>query len=634
MSDNFEDDLRHERIKTSTFDLALLRRMLAYAKPYRMRVLAGLGLVLVSASLAVMPPLLVGAMVDILFRTGESLPGNAVARVLGFFAGVDPAAIRTMSETRLLGSFGALFLGLRAGAFFIDWAGAYLLMGLGQRVLFDIRQQLFTHIHSLSLSFFHRNPVGRLVNRVAFDVGNMERMFSVGVVTLAKDGLMLVSIVTLLLLIDVKLALIVMSVLPLLITATVVFRRFSRTAYRRWYAAQSRLNAFMAETIAGVRVVQLFHREQHHEQIYDRVAAEFGQEFLAQRRAWAWYRPLAMTFSATGVGLVLWVCGDAVLRGSGLAPAGLTAVGAISVGVFVSYLQYAELFFQPIRDIAEKIDIVIGAMTSAERIFSIEDQKAEVADLPGAKDFGRLRGEVCFDHVGFEYKPGEPVLRDLDLKIEPGQTVAFVGHTGAGKTTIINLVNRLYDVTSGRVTVDGRDVREYQLQALRRHIAVVHQDVFLFAGTILENLTLGDESIARERVVNACRQVGAATFIEKRPGGYDGIVEGGGKTFSAGERQLLSFARALVFNPAILVLDEATSSIDTHSEELIQAALRTLTAGRTSIVIAHRLSTVQRADRIFVLHKGRLAEAGTHRELLAQRGIYWKLYRLQYRDAA
>jgi ATP-binding cassette subfamily B multidrug efflux pump len=634
MSDDFEDDLRHERIKTSTFDVALLRRMLAYAWPYRGRVAAGLGLVLVSAVFAVTPPLLVGAMVDIVFRTGESLPGNAVVRVLGWFTGLDAAAIRAWPESRLLATFGALFLFLRTGAFFIDWAGAYLLMGLGQRVLFDIRQQLFTHIHSLSLGFFHRNPVGRLVNRVAYDVGNLERMFSVGIVTLTKDALMLAAIVTMLLLIDLKLALIVMSVIPLLVTATVVFRRFSRTAYRRWYAAQSKLNAFMAETIAGVRVVQLFHREAHHNAAYDRVAAEFGREFLAQRRAWAWYRPLAMTFSATGVALVLWVCGDAVLRGAGLAPAGLAAAGAISLGGFVSYLQYAELFFQPIRDLAEKIDIVIGAMTSAERIFTIEDQKPEVADLPGAKDHGRLRGAVGFEQVGFEYKPGEPVLRDLDLAIAPGQTVALVGHTGAGKTTIINLVNRLYDVSSGRVTVDGRDVRDYQLQALRRHIAVVHQDVFLFAGTVLENLTLGDESIPRERVVAACRQVGADAFIVQRPGGYDGIVEGGGKTFSAGERQLLSFARALVFDPAILVLDEATSSIDTHSEELIQAALRTLTAGRTSIVIAHRLSTVQRADKILVMHKGRLAESGTHRELLAARGIYWKLYQLQYREAA
>jgi ATP-binding cassette subfamily B multidrug efflux pump len=634
MSDDFEDDLRQERIKTSTLDGALLRRMLAYAWPYRGRVALGLGLVLVSAAFAVMPPLLVGAMVDLVFRTGESLPGNAVARVLGFLTGVEPAAIRAWPETRLLATFGGLFLVLRAGAFLIDWGGAYLLMGLGQRVLFDIRQQLFTHIHSLSLGFFHRNPVGRLVNRVAYDVGNMERLFSVGIVTLAKDTLMLAAIVTLLLLIDLKLALIVISVIPLIITATVVFRRFSRTAYRRWYAAQSRLNAFMAETIAGVRVVQLFHREQHHEAAYDRVAQEFGREFLAQRRAWAWYRPLAMTFSATGVGLVLWVCGDAVLRGVGLAPAGLAAAGAISVGVFVSYLQYAELFFQPIRDIAEKIDIVIGAMTSAERIFTIEDQQPEVADLPGAQDFGRLRGAVAFEHVGFDYKPGEPVLRDLDFAIAPGQTVALVGHTGAGKTTIINLVNRLYDVTSGRVTVDGRDVRDYRLQALRRHIAVVHQDVFLFAGTVLENLTLGDATLPRERVEAACRQVGAHDFILRRPGGYDGLVEGGGKTFSAGERQLLSFARALVFDPAILILDEATSSIDTHSEELIQTALRTLTSGRTSIVIAHRLSTVQRADKIVVMHKGRLAEQGTHRELLIQRGIYWKLYRLQYRDAA
>jgi ATP-binding cassette subfamily B multidrug efflux pump len=634
MSDSFEDDLRDERIRTNLIDPVLLRRILAYAWPYRRLILLGLALVLASAALAVLPPLLLGALVDIVFKTGQSLPGDAVARVIGWFSGQDATAIRDWDSSRQLALFGGLFLVVRSLAFVVDWAGSYTLMGLGQRVLFDIRQQLYAHIHGLSLSFFHRNPVGRLVNRVAYDVSAMERMFSVGVVTLSKDALMLLAIIALLLLIDLRLALIVMSVIPPMIIATVIFRRFSRSAYRRWYAAQSRLNAFMAESIAGVRVVQLFHREKRHEAVYDGVAQEFRKHFMAQRRAWAYFRPVVTTLSAAGTGLVLWFCGDAVLRGRGLEPAELAAVGAISVGVLVSYLNYAELFFQPIRDIAEKFDIVVGAMTSGERIFTIKDQVPEVSDLPGSADHGKLRGAVRFEGVTFSYKAEEPVLHGLDLDIRAGETVAIVGHTGAGKTTIINLVNRLYDVTTGRVCVDGRDVREYRLASLRRQIAVVHQDVFLFAGTVIENLTLGDDSISRERVEAACRQVGADAFIRRRPGGYDGAVDGGGRTFSAGERQLLSFARALVFDPAILVLDEATSSIDTHSEELIQEALKTLTRGRTSIVIAHRLSTIQRADRILVMHKGRLAEQGTHQQLLAARGIYWKLYRLQYRNAA
>ncbi len=630
MSDDFEDDLLQERIKTNVFDPVLLRRMLRYAKPYKQRISAGVGLVLLSACCAVLPPLLVGAMVDLVFGTGKSLPGDVVSRVLGWFHVGGQEAIRAMPNGSKLILFGIIFLCLRSCAFFIDWGNAYLLTGLGQRVLYDIRVELFTHVQNLSLSFFHRNPVGRLVNRVSFDVSALERMFSVAVVMLTKDAMMLSTIIVLLLIIDVKLALIVLSVLPFMVIATLIFRRYSRGAYRRWYAAQSRLNAFMAESMAGVRVVQLFHKEKRNEQAYENIAGEFRTHFIAQRRAWAYFRPVATTLSAAGIGLVLWFCGDAVLRGQGLTPVEMAAVGAISVGVLVSYLQYAELFFTPIRDITEKFDIIVGAMTSAERIFTILDEKREVIDQPGAKDFGRITGAVAFDDVHFEYKPGEPVLRGVSFSIEPGQTVAIVGHTGAGKTTIINLVSRFYDVQGGRVLVDGRNARDYTLAGLRRNVAVVHQDVFLFAGTILENLTLGDESIPRERVIEACRQVGAHPFIERLPGGYDSKVEEGGKTFSAGERQLLSFARALVFDPAILILDEATSSIDTHTEELIQAALSKLTKGRTSIVIAHRLSTIQRANRILVMHKGKLAESGTHQQLLAQRGIYHRLYELQY----
>jgi len=625
MADDFEDDLLEERIKTNVFDPVLLRRMLRYALPYKGRIAAGLGLVLISSALAISPPLLVGAMVDLVFGTGKSLPGDTIARLLSVFGD-----IRGWADRDKLATFGALFLVVRVGTFFVDWANTYVLTGFGQRVLYDIRLELFTHVQNLSLSFFHRNPVGRLVNRVAYDVGALERMFSVAVVTLCKDAMMLTGIMVMLFVIDVRLALIVLSVIPFMVIATLIFRRYSRGAYRRWYSAQSKLNAFMAESMAGVRVVQLFHKQKRNDASYEVIASDFRKHFLAQRQAWAYFRPVATTLSATGIGLVLWVCGDAVLRGKGMAPVEMAAIGAISVGVLVTYLQYAELFFTPIRDITEKFDIVVGAMTSAERIFTILDEKIDVKDLPGAQPYGRAKGEVTFEDVHFEYKPNEPVLRGVSFNIKPGQTVAIVGHTGAGKTTIINLVSRFYDVQGGRVLVDGRDTRDYTLKSLRRNIAVVHQDVFLFAGTILENLRLGDESIPRDRVVAACAAVGADRFIDRLKGGLDSMVEEGGKTFSAGERQLLSFARALVFDPAVLILDEATSSIDTHTEELIQAALTKLTQGRTSIVIAHRLSTIQRADNILVMHKGKLAEHGNHQSLLGQRGIYHRLYELQY----
>lgn len=629
--DQFEDDLLEERIKTKTWDPVLLRRMLLYARRYWPMVLTGTLLVMVSSFLAVMPPLLVGALVDIVFNTGQSWPGDIVAGAVSLFTPWSALEIRRLEAADKLAIFGVLFLSLRVGTFFIDWGNGYLLNNLGQKILYDIRMELFSHMHSLSLNFFHRNPVGRLVNRTTNDVGSLEKMFSVALVTVLKDLFMLTGIVVMLFILDVTLAAIVLSVIPFMVLAALIFRKYSRVAYRKWYAAQSRLNAFMAESMSGVRVVQLFHKEKRNNEAYDRIGSDFRHHFLVQRKAWAYFRPAATTLSACGIGLVLWFCGSAVFRGQGLSTAAeLTAVGAISVGVLVSYLQYAELFFNPIRDLTEKIDVIVGAMTSGERIFTILDEKREIVDREAAQTPGRFSGSLTFDDVHFSYKPQEPVLRGVSFEVKPGQSVAIVGHTGAGKTTIINLVCRFYDVNGGRVLVDGRDVRDYTLQGLRRNIAVVHQDVFLFAGTIFDNIRLGEESITLEQVKAACEYVGAHRFIEKLPGGYDAKVEEGGKTFSAGERQLLSFARALVFNPSILILDEATSSIDTHTEEMIQAAMVKLTRGRTSVIIAHRLSTIQRADKILVMHKGKLAEQGNHQQLLALRGIYHRLYQLQY----
>jgi len=628
--DQFEDDLLEERIKTKTWDPVLLRRMLLYARRYMGLVFAGTALVMVSSFLAVMPPLFIGALVDIVFNTGISRPGDYVASFLGLFMG-GPEAVRALSGNQKLICFGVLFLLLRVGTFFIDWGNGYLLNTLGQKILYDIRMELFSHMHSLSLSFFHRNPVGRLVNRTTNDVGSLEKMFSVALVTVLKDCFMLTGIVTMLFIIDPLLAAVVLSVIPFMVIAALVFRKYSRVAYRKWYTAQSRLNAFMAESMGGVRVVQLFHKEKRNDDAYEKIGNDFRYNFLVQRKAWAFFRPVATTLSAAGIGLVLWFVGGAVFKGRGLSTeAELTAVGAISVGVLVAYLQYAELFFNPIRDLTEKLDVIVGAMTSGERIFTILDEKRDIVDRENAVLPGRFEGAVAFDDVHFEYKPSEPVLRGVSFEVKPGQSAAIVGHTGAGKTTIINLICRFYDVNGGRVLVDGKDVRDYQMAGLRRNIAVVHQDVFLFAGTIFDNIRLGEETITLEQVKAACEYVGANRFIEKLPGGYDAKVEEGGKTFSAGERQLLSFARALVFNPSVLILDEATSSIDTHTEEMIQAAMVKLTKGRTSIIIAHRLSTIQRANKILVMHKGKLAEQGNHQQLLAQKGIYHRLYQLQY----
>jgi ABC-type multidrug transport system fused ATPase/permease subunit len=629
----FEEDLLEERIRTTLWDPALFGRMLRFALPYWRRVVAGTALVGASTVLWLAPPTLIGALVDLAFPRGDLGPQvGIVAKILAAVSGQDVQAIQSLSPESLLWVFGGLFLIVRVSQFLVDWANGYLLMGLGQRVVYDLRLQVFRHLHDLSLAYFHRNPVGRLVTRTTNDVQALEDMFGVALVTIVKDVAMLVGIVAALLAYHTPLALTVLAVLPFMVVATIIFRREARAAYRLWRAAISRLNAFIAESLSGVRVVKLFRKEVRNDEAYDGIGREWMRHFVRQRRAWAVFRPVNTTLSSVGIGLVLWFGGGAALRTLGMDDAAAEAAGLISVGLLITFVGYAEQFFAPIRDLTEKFDIIQSAMTAGERIFTILDERNEIEERPDAVRPDRLEGKVEFRDVNFEYVAGEPVIRELSFRIEPGEMVAIVGHTGAGKTTIVNLVSRFWDVQEGAVLVDDRDVREYALRGLRGNVAMVHQDVFLFAGSIAENLRLGDDAIPFERVRAACEAVQANRFIERLPGGYDGKVEEGGKTFSAGERQLLSFARALVFDPAILVLDEATSSVDTHTEELIQAAMTRVTEGRTSVVIAHRLSTIQRADRILLLDRGRLLEQGTHAELLRQGGVYERLYRLQFAE--
>lgn len=622
MADTFEEDLLEDKIKTNVWDPVLFRRMAGYTRPYMARVFLGTILVLAVSGFAIMPPSLLGATVDIVFLKTDSVLASIVTSLVEVFV----PNFTSFSDMDKLLVMASLFLFMRLGAFFTEWGNGYLLAGLGQRVIHDIRMELFTHVHRLSLSYFHRHPVGRLVTRTTNDVGAMEEMFSTALVTILKDIFMLAGIVIVLLAINLKLGLIAMSVVPAMLVATLIFRKYARDAYRKWRAALSRINAFTAEVLGGVRVVQLFHKEEKNDRAYDAIGQEYKDHFIRQRTAWAIFRPVSTTLSAAGIALVLWFGGAAVLG-----EFNVSGEAVFTVGLLFAFIGYAELFFTPIRDLTEKFEVVQGAMTAAERIFTITDEPRTIVNNPGAQDFGRVKGEVKFENVQFEYKPGEPVLRGVDFTISPGQTVAIVGHTGAGKTTIINLVCRFYDIQGGSVKVDGHDVRDWTLEGLRHNVATVHQDVFLFAGTVLDNVRLGNDAIEPEKVIEACKYVGAHDFIMRLDGGYDAKVEEGGKTFSAGERQLLSFARALVFDPAILILDEATSSIDTHTEELIQEALTKLTRGRTSIVIAHRLSTIQKADRIIVMHKGKLAESGTHQELLQHKGLYHKLYELQYK---
>jgi ATP-binding cassette, subfamily B, multidrug efflux pump len=575
------------------YDATLLRRLLVYLRPYRGLTLLAVLLLLIGAGLALVGPLLTQRALDV------AIPRH---------------------DMGLLGTLAALFLAALLLEFVVEYGQTLLTTYIGQRVMYDLRMQIFGHLQRLSISFFDRNPVGRLMTRVTSDVETLNELFSSGLVTVFGDVFTLLAIMTMMLVVDWRLALVTFSVIPLVWLTAMIFRRRVREAFRDIRTRLARLNAYLQERLSGMRVVQLFGREADSAARFSALNREHLEAHLRSITIYAVFFPVVEVLTAVAMALLLYYGG---LR---------TIHGTLTVGVLAAFIQLTRRFFQPLQDLSEKFNLLQSAMASSERVFGLLDQPVSVLEparpvmLPQP-----IRGEVRFEDIWFRYGPDGPwVLRDVSFTASPGQTIALVGHTGAGKTTIVNLLLRFYDPDRGRILVDGVDIRQLSTSDLRSLIGFVQQDLFLFTGDILHNLTL-DAPVSPEAAHEAARRVGADRFIERLPAGYAHRLGERGRSLSVGERQLLSFARALALDPRILILDEATSSVDAEAEAQIQRAIAELMAGRTSIVVAHRLSTILHADEILVLQHGEIRERGSHRELLLQEGLYQRLYQLQLR---
>jgi ATP-binding cassette subfamily B protein len=517
--------------------------------------------------------------------------------------------------------------------FLFEFTQIYMMQWTGQKVMFDLRSQLYRHIQRMDIGFFDKNPVGRLVTRVTTDVDALNEMFTSGVVSIVEDVFVLAAILGIMLWTNWRLALIAFLVMPIIVLVTQIFRKSVRESYRRIRVAIARINSFLQEHVSGIIPLQLFNRERKSYEEFKAVNAQHMEAFKDAIMAYALYYPVVETLSSIAIACVLWYGGHEVL-------AGITRLG-----VLVAFIQYSQRFFRPIQDLSEKLNILQSAMAAAERVFKLLDTEPKIQS-PRVEKEPQGPGRIEFDNVWFAYRhvpvekdgkatAGEEwdwILRGVSFTIEPGETVAIVGHTGAGKTTVISLLLRFYDVQQGAVRIDGVDVRDMNLQSLRRRCGVVLQDPFLFSGTIADNIKLGSAYVTREAVELAAEEVNVADFIQSLPDGFDSLLQERGNTLSTGQKQLVSFARALAHNPRILILDEATSSVDTETEFRVREALTRLVEGRTSLIVAHRLSTIQRADKIIVMHKGKVREMGTHQQLLAAKGVYWKLYQLQYKD--
>lgn len=522
-------------------------------------------------------------------------------------------------DTRGLINLAILALALAAFVFILNFIQVMILQYTGQKIIYDLRQDIFSHLQRLSLSFFDKNPIGRLVTRVTNDTETLNEMYTSVLVNLFKDIFMLVGIVIVMLRINSKLALISMATLPIIIIVSIFFRIYARKAYRLVRTQLSRINSFLSEHISGMRIIQIFNRENSKNKEFDEANTGYYRATLQEMKVYAVFRPVTEFVFSMGLALLIWLGGGQYIK------------GALEFGILYAFVNYMQMFFQPINDLTEKYNIMQSAMASAEKIFYLLDQDALIPDAENPVKVDRLQGKISFENVWFAYVEDEWVLKDISFTIEPGETVAFVGATGAGKSSIINLMSRFYEIQKGCIKIDGIPIDQIKKDDLRRNIGVVLQDVFLFTGDIEYNIRLNNEQISSERVKEISSFVNANKFIEKLPQSYKEKVMERGSTLSAGQRQLLAFARALAFDPAILVLDEATANIDTETEALIQDALKKLVKGRTTIAIAHRLSTIQHADKIILLHKGRIREVGSHQELLAKKGLYHQLYQLQYK---
>ncbi len=598
------------------YDARLLRRLLGYLGPYRGMATAAVALILTSSALQLVGPLATAVALDLFIQPMENRPARATVSELiegqltAHGMAVDPAtgvaAVAIIFAASLLLTFGVLFY------------QAYLMQMLGQHIMFDLRRQIFAQLQRLPVSYLDRNPIGRLVTRATTDVAALNELFTAGLVSIFGDIGLLVGIAGVLFILNWKLALVSFAILPLLLALSVWFKTHARRNYRDIRVKVARIGAFLQEHVTGMSVVQLFGREEAAFDEFSRVNAEHRDANVRAIFYYAIYYPSVELVTTVGAGLIVWYGGGEVLR------------GALSLGALVAFLQFARRFYQPLADLSEKYNILQGAMASSERIFELLDTEISIASPENPYQPAEFRGEIELDRVSFAYKTGEPVIDEVSFSVRAGETVAIVGHTGAGKTTLVNLLQRFYDADSGRVLIDGVDVRDWDLAAMRSHFAMVLQDVFLFSGDVATNIRLGNPEITDEHLRQAAAEVHALEFIERLPDGFAAKVRERGAGLSVGQKQLIAFARALAYDPRIMILDEATSSVDTETEQSIQQALDRLLVGRTSVVIAHRLSTIQRADRILVMHKGQLREQGTHQELLAARGIYHKLYLLQF----
>ena len=617
-----------EEVLGKAYDSRLMRRLLGYMRPYRGYVALSLVFLLLQSVLQVLGPLLTKIAVDRYLAPNPTRVPTPIDRYL-------PAG-----PWNGLAAVGMLYLGVLLGTFIFEFAQVYLMQYTGQLAMFDLRKQLMAHLQGLDLAFFDRNPVGRLVTRVTTDVDVLNDLFASGLVTILGDVLVLGLIVAIMFKLSPGLTVLMLGVMPLVILVTAIFRRSVTQSYRRIRIAIAKINSYLQEHITGIVVLQLFNREAKSREEFDAVNREHMDAYKDAILAYGWFYPVVEFLSMLALAGILAYGGFRIER------------GALTLGVVVAFLQYGLRFFRPIQDLSEKYNILQAAMASSERIFKLLDTEATV--LPPANPQPvPVSARIEFDGVWFAYKGSEPsrtepsraepsrdregadpdwVLRDVSFTIEPGETIAVVGHTGAGKTTLISLLLRFYDVQKGAIRIGGTDVRQLDPQELRRQFGVVLQDPYLFTGTLEDNIRLGTHGIGREAVEEAAEQVNLLDFIHSLPDGFQHSVRERGSGLSTGQKQLISFARALAHNPRFLILDEATSSVDTETEFRVREALSRMVEGRTSIVIAHRLSTIQRADRILVMHKGRLRESGTHQRLLALRGIYWKLYQLQYKD--
>ena len=574
------------------FDWQVLRRLMVYVRPYRRIFYLLVFLTVAAAVLGTLRPFLIQRMVDVTIENNDWLGLNKMF---------------------------ALLLVLLVANALVSYLQTYFGGWLGQYIVRDIRVDLYKHILNLRLKFFDRTPIGVLTTRNISDVETLSDVFSEGLAAMLGDILQLVFIMAFMFYIDWRLTLVSLSVIPPLLFSTYVFKEKVKKSFQEVRTAVANLNAFVQEHLTGMNVVQIFNNEQREYRKFEALNKEHTRANIRSVLYYSIYFPVAEVLGAVGVGLLVWYAAQGQIEGT------------ISKGALIAFIMYNALFFRPIRQIADRFNTLQLGLVSTERLLKLLDSQEYIPNN-GTLAPATLHGEVEFDKVWFAYNDEEWVLRDISFKVEAGQTVAFVGATGAGKTSIINLLSRFYDINRGHIRVDGHDLQEYDLNALRRRIGVVLQDVFLFAGTIRDNITLGSKDITDEQIWEAADLVGARRFIERLPGSLNYPVMERGATLSVGQRQLISFVRAMVYQPAVIVLDEATSSVDSETEELIQAAIEKLMQGRTALVIAHRLSTIQKADRIIVMDRGEIKESGRHEELLRQSGYYAQLYQMQYRD--